>query len=304
MTGGCGGGPGRGALIAALVALSGALVALTARPPAPAEPSRCEPPWRPAGARCCAPGQAAGPGGECLGEPTECPPTHAPFAGGCLPREARVEFAGGLLSLRPSDWEADGAVEPRAAPVGPFALDRFEASVGRYAACVARGACPGPVPPGDPSRAALVSLEQAGALCAAEGGRLPLDDEWSWAASGPSSRRYPWGETGAVCRRAAFGLVEGPCAWGATGPDTVGARPAGATPEGLFDLAGNAPEWALGAGGRPRVRGGSFASRLAAELRSWRGAEAPGGAAGGRAGVRCAYSISSNVENAPRPDLR
>lgn len=224
-----------------------------------------------------------------------------------MPREGRVEFAGGQLSLRPSDWEAAGAVEPHTSTVGPFALDRFEVSVGRYAACVERGACLGPVPPGDVSRAALVSLEQARAFCQAEGGRLPGDDEWSWAAGGGSSRRYPWGETGAVCRRAAFGLVVGPCARGASGPDTVGSRPSGATPEGLFDMAGNAPEWALGAGEKARARGGSFASRLASELRTWRGAEAlrgPVGPAEGRAGVRCAYAISAKRENLPAPDLR
>ncbi len=210
-----------------------------------------------------------------------------------MPREGRVEFGGGQLSVGPSDWEAaDGAAEPHAAPVGPFALDRFEASVGRYAGCVARGACPPPAPPGDAGRAALLTLEQARALCAAEGGALPEDDQWSWAAMGAAGRRYPWGETGAVCRRAAFGLVEGPCAWGASGPDTVGARPSGATPEGLFDMAGNAPEWSLGPGGRARARGGSFASRLAAELRSWRAAEPPASVGGARAGARCAYAIS------------
>jgi formylglycine-generating enzyme required for sulfatase activity len=279
----------RAAWVGALLALSVAALVLALRPPAAPEPARCEPPWRPVGARCCAPGQRAGAGGECLGEPTACPPTHVLAPEGCLPREGRVEFAGGQLSLRPTDWEADGAVVPRAVAVGPFALDRFEATVGRYAGCVARGACPGPTPPGDAPRAALLSLEQARALCAFEGGALPGDDQWSWAAMGASSRRYPWGETGAVCRRAAFGLVVGPCARGGTGPDTAGSRPSGATPEGLFDLAGNAAEWAVGPGGAARTRGGSYASRLAAELRSWRGDEAPAGLAG----VRCAYAIPS-----------
>jgi formylglycine-generating enzyme required for sulfatase activity len=284
--------------------LGGAGLAVVARAPAPAEPARCEPPWRAVGARCCAPGQWAGPGGECRGRPAACPPTHEPGPDGCAPREGRVAFAGGRLVVRPVDWEAQGApVEPHEARVGPFALDRFEASVGRYAACVARGACPPPVPPGDPPRAALLTLEQARALCAAEGGDLPSDDQWSWAAGGGGARRYPWGETGAVCRRAAFGLVEGPCARGATGPDTVGARPSGATPEGLFDVAGNAPEWALGERGRARTRGGSFASRLAAELRTWHGAEPPAHRGAERAGARCAYAVSAREESAPPPAL-
>jgi hypothetical protein len=297
----------KAAKAAALVALAGAALALSLWPPAPAEPSRCEAPWQALGARCCAPGQRAGAGdqaGECLGPAASCPPTHEAGPEGCLPREGRVAFAGGALAFGPSDWEADGTVAPHAASVGPFALDRFEASVGRYAGCVARGACPGPVPPGDAARAALVSFEQARALCAAEGGELPGDDQWSWAAMGPRARRYPWGDTGAVCRRAAFGLVQGPCARGAVGPDTVGARPSGATPEGLFDMAGNAPEWVLGPGGRPRVRGGSFSSRLAAELRTWRSVDAAPGPEGARAGARCAYAISSERESVAVPALR
>ena len=91
--------------------------------------------------------------------------------------------------------------------------------------------------------ASYVTLDEARAICAAHGGRLPTEDEWIVAAAGDKPRRYPWGDTGAVCRRAAWGLTRGPCANGATGPDTVGAHPDGATPLGIEDLAGNVAEW-------------------------------------------------------------
>ena len=65
--------------------------------------------------------------------------------------------------------------------------------------------------------------------------RLPLETEWEWAAGG-EEREHPWGSEKPVENRANFrGNV------GQTSP--VGAYPAGATPEGLMDMAGNVWEW-------------------------------------------------------------
>jgi hypothetical protein len=102
---------------------------------------------------------------------------------------------------------------------------------------------------------------------------------------GSDARRFPWGGTGLVCRRAAYGLAAGPCADGATGPELAGSRPDGATPDGALDLSGNVAEWTRE--GRGYVaRGGSFRSTSAAELKSF-AAET----AGVRLdiGFRCAY---------------
>jgi formylglycine-generating enzyme required for sulfatase activity len=174
------------------------------------------------------------------------------------------------LNLGPTDWEAEGVVAPHRITVDTFALDDAEVTWGRYLECAACAtlalSVPGGVEPGLPIT--HVSPEQAANLCAALGGRLPTGDEWVFAAAGIAGRRYPWGATGLVCRRAAFGLAQGPCAWGASLPELAGARPDGATETGLFDLAGNVAEWTKEPDGFS-ARGGSFSSSLAAQLKSW-----------------------------------
>jgi len=74
--------------------------------------------------------------------------------------------------------------------------------------------------------------------------RLPSEIEWEWAAGGRRDmprkllkvRSYPWGEEEPSPQRANFNLNEGQ-----TTP--VGRYPEGATPEGLYDMAGNVWEW-------------------------------------------------------------
>lgn len=207
----------------------------------------------------------------------------------CVAREQRVRIAGGHLTLSPSDWEAEGQLTAREIEVAPFAIDTHEYTVGRYRRCAAGGHCSGValdpkleagLPLGD------VSAHQAESLCASEGGHLPSGDQWLFAAAGTEARRFPWGNTGLVCRRAVFGMVTGPCAQGAQGPELAGARPDGATPEGVFDLSGNLAEWTREPQGY-LARGGSFTSTLAGLLKSW--AAAPAATHSPTIGFRCAY---------------
>ncbi|MQA65346.1 MAG: SUMF1/EgtB/PvdO family nonheme iron enzyme [Alphaproteobacteria bacterium] len=72
--------------------------------------------------------------------------------------------------------------------------------------------------------------------CAWRGARLPSEAEWERAARGPEGRRYPWGAAPPDATRARYGM-----GWMRTLP--VGALPAGATPEGVLNLAGNVHEW-------------------------------------------------------------
>lgn len=246
---------------------------------------RCGPDLVPLATRCCGVGQREE-GQRCVGPAQRCGGLRASEAG-CVASEERVQVPGGRLRIGPSDWEAQGVVAVREISVAGFWLDRTEATEERLARCVAAHACRGPAPaPGDGARAVTLPVSEARSLCAWSGGRLPRDDEWTFAAMGTRARRYPWGDTGAVCRRAVFGLASGPCGQGATGPDTVGARPAGASPEGLLDLAGNVAEYTELPDGATRRRGGSFRTSEAAGLRGWNGDSADHE---GATGVRCAY---------------
>jgi len=221
-------------------------------------------------------------GARCIVDPVRpCPQPLVPSPLGCDAPDVRVLVPETTMVLGPSDWEAEGRVTPRTIHVAPFRIDAFEVTAGRWGGAVR----------GDAARAASgMTADEAAAFCArrAAGGRLPTEDEWIVAAvSGTTpTPRYPWGDTGAVCRRAAWGLGVGPCARAADGPDTVGAHPSGDSALGLHDLAGNVAEWV--APGRA-AKGGSWASDLAADLRIWERIELSVGARDPRVGLRCVY---------------
>lgn len=265
----------------------------------PTESAPCGSGFTRIGPRCCAgAGAELGPGG-CPSAVVSCPAPLVPTARGCdVPAFDVVAIPATKVAVGPSDWEAEGRVRPRTLNVAAFAIDRFEVTVGRACASdvfAASAFCNG----NDAARAAHgVVLEQARAYCRSRGGRLPTEDEWLAAAAGDEPRRYPWGDTGAVCRRAAWGLAAGPCGTGATGPDTAGAHPDGATPLGVHDLGGNVSEWveascATAAAGCGVVRGGSWRTALATELRTWSSREVPTGEVDPTIGFRCAYDEST-----------
>jgi formylglycine-generating enzyme required for sulfatase activity len=191
---------------------------------------------------------------------------------GCAVSAARVPIAGGTLHLGAADWEAEGRIEAHDATITPFEIDAFEITESSYGECVVAQKC-APLPTsGEPGRArGGLARPDAEAYCAFRGGRLPTDDEWTFSAGGSKLRRYPWGDTGAVCRRGVWGLHEGPCGFEFVGPELAGAHPGGASPEGVHDLAGNVAEWVSGPPGQAvgAVRGGSFRTALATELRTW-----------------------------------
>jgi len=250
-------------------------------------PARCPEGLVAEGARCCGVGQHYA-GGRCTGRPTSCGATQEQTAEGCVAPATRIAYAGGKALLGSPDWQSHEARGIGATTVAPFELDTFEVTRARWEACRVASACAAPPlvgEPGEPVRG--VTPAQAEAFCHFAGGRVPTGAEWVLAAMGREARRFAWGSTGLVCRRAAYGLLTGPCAENATGPELAGSRPDGATPEGAFDLSGNVAEWTHEAEGY-LARGGSYRAKNAAELKNWT-TEATD--ARDDIGFRCAYTL-------------
>ncbi|WP_437831012.1 bifunctional serine/threonine-protein kinase/formylglycine-generating enzyme family protein [Sorangium sp. So ce1153] len=89
-----------------------------------------------------------------------------------------------------------------------------------------------------------VTWDAASLYCKARGKRLPTEAEWEFAARGTTSRRFPWGADPPRCDGVAFGRSEkGLCESSPKGEHDVGTSPQDRTPDGVWDLGGNAAEW-------------------------------------------------------------
>jgi sulfatase modifying factor 1 len=279
--------------------------------------------------RCCGEGQLLRLGA-CQGTPARCTAGMTVTPSGCVAESKRVPLAASRLRLGPADWEAERVLTARDVEVSAFELDSQEVTQAQWERCQAEHACaPRPLGPEPGLPMVEVTRAEAAELCRWRGGRLPSSAELALAAMGPVGRRYPWGDTGAVCRRAAFGLEDGPCAYGATGPELSGSHPSGTTPEGIYDLAGNVAEWTRAEpradAGQPlpaatvpteptplirpvaesqataaaahraeplaEVRGGSWQDPVASALRTWNGRLVPEDTRSPAIGFRCAYEI-------------
>jgi serine/threonine protein kinase len=84
----------------------------------------------------------------------------------------------------------------------------------------------------------------ASRFCESRGLRLPTEKQWEYAARGQERRAFPWGETRPGCKDSVFARVDGlACSGSARKPSKVGSTLRDRTPEGVFDLGGNAAEW-------------------------------------------------------------
>jgi len=123
-----------------------------------------------------------------------------------------------------------------------FRIDRTELPREHYVRCVRAGVCSDIPAPARFSSARqpviVVSWPMARRYCRWAGGRLPTEEEFEKAAGGTDRRVYPWGNEPPTLERAVYAQ---PMGTGATAP--VGTHPAGASPYGALDMAGNVWEW-------------------------------------------------------------
>ena len=148
--------------------------------------------------------------------------------------------------------DADNTEKAGMVTVSAFFMAVTEVTTKAYAACVASGKCTAAFTGGSCDAGVMgrenhpincVDWNQATAYCAAQGRRLPTEEEWEYAARGTDGRLFPWGNT----------TPTNQLCWNGAGNDlgqgnrnstcAVASFPTGNSPFNLSDMSGNVWEW-------------------------------------------------------------
>lgn len=218
---------------------------------------------------------------------TQAAAVYAPPARSAVEPDDMVSIPAGTFMMGSNDGQSNEKPVHQVR-VAAFRLDRTEVTAGDYAACVRAGACtaaetsPGTCNHGKVGKEHhpinCVDWNQASAYCGWKGKRLPAEEEWEYAARGSDGRKWPWGNeepSGQLCWNRWTDDEDtslGTCA--------VGSFPAGASPFGALDMAGNVWEWTA-SGYSTDYRGNRASDKRVARGGGWGG--------GGPAVVRSAY---------------
>ena len=143
-----------------------------------------------------------------------------------------------------------------------FYIDKTEVTNRQYRACVEAGVCTPPEKAGSYTREQYyndpaydnypviwITQEQAESYCAWVGGRLPTEAEWEYAARGPDSLVFPWGNEFDGTRlnycdlECGTGIRDLSISDGYADTAPVGSYPSGISWCGALDMAGNVREW-------------------------------------------------------------
>lgn len=254
-----------------------------------------------------------------------------------------VEIPPGSYVMGSDEGEPD-EVPPHQVTVAGLCMDRTEVTVAMYEECVRRSACApawttadwpgidkedqefdsqfcdgGRLELGD-HPITCVDWSQADTYCRSVGKRLPTEEEWEYAARGTDGRTYPWGNAPPDAtllnslgpESAAMGERMGRPGWGpmfsesdgweSTAP--VGSYPAGASPFGVLDMAGNVWEWTSStysqdygserSDERRVIRGGAWGYGDPSFVRAANRGKSPLPYRGADLGFRCATDLAAS----------